>query len=137
MDVQKRIKQCDRSAKRIAHRIKTGEITISGLKAALFNLNRHIAYLEQEITKKGVAETIKHARNIISSSIVRDIINGKTQIILQQKTKPLLPKKKKYENPHIGYLEWRDKASLESDHVPGTASEQIRHSKGMKKGRKY
>ena len=134
MDFQKRIKQCERCTNRIIHRIQIGDITVAGLKAALFNLNRHIVYLEKEVAEKGVAKAVDFAKEIINSSRVQDILTGKTPIIRRQQTiKTPLSKKKKLYNPQADYLEWRDKASLEGYRVYGTASEAIRQAKGKSK----
>jgi hypothetical protein len=133
MDIQKRIKQCERCGNRIKTRINNGTITVDRLKAALFNLSRHIAYLEKESTEKGVTKAISNAKELLNSSDIKDIIDSKTPIINKSNRIPKnLSKKKNYINLQAGYMHWRDNASLEGYHVPGTASEQIRYAKGFK-----
>jgi hypothetical protein len=135
MDIQKRIKQCERCGNRIKTRINNGTITVDGLKAALFNLSRHIAYLEKESTEKGATKAISNAEELLNSSEIKDIIDGKKPIIKKSgKTTLNDSKKKKHTNIQARYMEWRDKVSLEGYYVPGTASEQIRYTKGFKKG---
>jgi hypothetical protein len=131
MDLQKRILQCNRCTKRILYKIQVGDITVAGLKAALFNLNRQIGCLEKEITKPDVTEAIKAAKEVIDSSKINNILDGKT--FIKKKTKQKIKSKKLYNNSLESYSKWRDNASLEGYHVPGTASEQIRYTKGFKK----